>query len=66
MQAAPAADDDPKLNMTPWREVHVRFMRKYVKGFDDYARDQHAIHNVDLIFWAITAGSIPLRGSNPA
>ena len=66
VQAAPAADHDPKFSITPWREEHVRFMRKYVKGFDDYARDQHAIHNVDLMFWAITAGSIPLRGSNPA
>ena len=39
--------------------VGARFFRKnWVKN--DYAPEQHAVHNVDLMFWAICAGSLDL------
>lgn len=53
-------EEDPLLASSPWRRAHIRFMDKFVKGFDDYATKQHALHNVDLMFWAITAGAIEL------
>ena len=53
-------EEDPSLKGSPWRKEHIRFMDKFVKGFDDYAQRQHALHNVDLMFWAITAGAIEL------
>ena len=45
---------------TPWRRDHARFMNNYVKGFTHYATQQHALHNVDLMFWAILAGALEL------
>ena len=53
-------DEDPLLATSPWRSEHIRFMEKFVKGFEDYAHKQHALHNVDLMFWAITAGALDL------
>ena len=53
-------DEDPLLATSPWRSEHIRFMQKFVKGFEDYAKQQHALHNVDLMFWAITAGALDL------
>ena len=53
-------EEDPSLASSPWRSAHIRFMEKFVKGFNDYAHAQHALHNVDLMFWAITAGAIEL------
>ena len=55
-----AAEEDPLLARSPWRLAHIRFMDKFVKGFADYARSQHVLHNVDLMFWAITVGAIEL------
>ena len=53
-------EEDESLKTSPWRFAHIRFMATYIKGFDDYAQAQHALHNVDLMFWAITAGAIEL------
>ena len=53
-------DEDLRLARSPWQAAHIRFMEKFVKGFEDYAREQHALHNVDLMFWAITAGALDL------
>ena len=53
-------DEDPRLARSPWRSEHIRFIEKFVKGFGHYAREQHALHNVDLMFWAITAGALDL------
>ena len=43
-----------------WRGVHIGFMQKFIEGFENYAREQPALHNVDLMFWAITAGALDL------
>ena len=52
--------EDPRLARSPWQGAHIRFMETFVKGFEDYACNQHALHNVDLMFWAITAGALDL------
>ena len=52
--------EDPRLARSPWQGAHIRFMETFVKGFEDYACEQHALHNVDLMFWAITAGALDL------
>ena len=52
--------EDYRLAMSPWQKQHIRFMRRWVKGFEDYAPAQHAVHNVDLMFWAILAGALEL------
>ena len=53
-------NDNPLLARSPWRSPHIRFMQKFVKGFKNFAEKQHALHNVDLMFWAITAGALDL------
>ena len=53
-------DDDQLLARSPWRGAHIHFMKKFVKGFEDYGHEQHALHNVDLMFWALTAGALEL------
>ena len=36
-------EEDPSLARSPWRSAHIRFMEKFIKGFDAYARAQHAL-----------------------
>ena len=42
---------------SPWEGRQIRIIKQFVKGFEDFAPKQHALTNLDLMFWAITAGA---------
>jgi hypothetical protein len=47
---------------TPWMEAEVRFFSEELnlRGFAGYAKNQRAVNNTDLVFWAIAMGALDL------